>query len=246
MVVQSGALRGSHERLSIAHTKPMRSQRSAAHRNRGSVACSSSRSSEVPFRYRTRVARAEDAVSIALLQLDAFSTTDGETSWSRGIWLGRRRGELIDAMQRKMKYNPSERYVAHLALELQQETFQEPTGELLVGTVETSLCEDDSTLLSLRDIDIHAKEYVYTSSMAVARAHRRRGVAKRLMLAVEETARAWNVPHLCLHVEQVNVAACRLYRACGYSIVPTRSRWLDAFGTKKDNLLMHKRLEGVS
>lgn len=201
--------------------------------------CATSEASKPPSRVKTRVADKRDAVAMALLQLNAFATHQKGTSWSRGIWMNQFRGELIDSMQKKMKYNPQDRYVAYVAV---QDRGQE--GEVMLGTVEASRMEKQDVLQQLAE-HVEAPSYVYTSSMAVVKEFRRMGVATQLLEAVEEAAVQWNESLICLHVEEENDAAICLYESCGYKVVVQERRWVDYLSSRPNNLLMYKHLEGI-
>jgi len=185
------------------------------------------------------MANKRDAVAMALLQLDAFATHQKGSTWSRGIWMNQFRGELIDSMQKKMKYNPQDRYVAYVAVEDRGKE-----GEVMLGTVEASRMEKQDVLQQLAE-HVEAQSYVYTSSMAVVEEFRRLGVATQLLKAVEETAAQWNEPLICLHVEEVNEAAIGLYESCGYKVVVQQRRWVDYLSSRPKNLLMYKHLERI-
>lgn len=211
----------------------------AARRTAKARCCATPATSNRPSRARTREAGKGDAVAMALLQLDAFATNQKGTAWSRGIWMKQFRGELIDSVQRKMKYNPEDRYVAYVAV---QDRGLE--GEVMLGTVEASRMDKREVLQQLAD-QVVADSYVYTSSMAVVKECRRQGVATQLLEAVEEVAVQWNEPLICLHVEEDNDAAIRLYESCGYKIVVKERNWVDYLGSRPRNHLMFKQLEGT-
>jgi hypothetical protein len=61
-----------------------------------------------------------------------------------------------------------------------------------------------------------APQRVYISNMAVARAARRRGVARRLLAAAVRTAGLWAEPSVWLHVGTTNAGARELYAAAGF------------------------------
>ncbi|KXZ47309.1 hypothetical protein GPECTOR_36g34 [Gonium pectorale] len=57
---------------------------------------------------------------------------------------------------------------------------------------------------------------LYVSNMSVLPAHRRRGLAKRLLGECERVARLWGHTSLWLHVKRNNAAAAALYASMGY------------------------------
>eukprot|EP00198_Chlamydomonas_reinhardtii_P004477 XP_001693813.1 predicted protein [Chlamydomonas reinhardtii] len=60
---------------------------------------------------------------------------------------------------------------------------------------------------------------LYVSNMSVVPAHRRRGLAKRLLLQCERVARLWGHESIWLHVKRSNAAAAALYASMGYTPV---------------------------
>ncbi|MDX2254413.1 MAG: GNAT family N-acetyltransferase [Pseudanabaenaceae cyanobacterium bins.39] len=62
------------------------------------------------------------------------------------------------------------------------------------------------------------QEYPYIFNLAVHPQWRRRGVAKQLLLAAEDTAKQWGVTHIFMHVLEDNYAARSLYEHLGYRL----------------------------
>jgi len=56
--------------------------------------------------------------------------------------------------------------------------------------------------------------------MAVASRFRRRGIARSLLMAVDQHAQSLGYPYVCLYVETKNKPAINLYLQCGYRLVP--------------------------
>lgn len=53
----------------------------------------------------------------------------------------------------------------------------------------------------------------------VAQAHRRSGIAKQLIAAVIDQARAMGLSHIALHTDVQNASAIALYQSCGFEAV---------------------------
>ncbi|GIL75593.1 hypothetical protein Vretimale_15119 [Volvox reticuliferus] len=60
---------------------------------------------------------------------------------------------------------------------------------------------------------------LYVSNMSVLPSHRRRGLARRLLLQCERVARLWGHSSLWLHVKRTNSGAAALYYSMGYKRV---------------------------
>lgn len=62
------------------------------------------------------------------------------------------------------------------------------------------------------------QQYPYVFNLAVHPQWRRRGVAKQLLLAAEQTINQWGFSRLYMHVLEDNLAARNLYSLTGYSL----------------------------
>lgn len=86
---------------------------------------------------------------------------------------------------------------------------------------------------------------LYVSSMAVRRAWRRRGLARRLLESVEDLARTLDVGTVYLHVDASNAAAVRLYASAGFEHADAAHRapptWL-SFLAKREHTLLRKHV----
>ena len=69
--------------------------------------------------------------------------------------------------------------------------------------------------------DARLRETPLLSSLAVNRAYRKRGIAKRLCREAERAARGWGYNQVLLKVEDDNRRARSLYRKLGYRVVAT-------------------------
>ena len=81
----------------------------------------------------------------------------------------------------------------------------------------------------------------YIGNVAVRPEHRRKGIAKALLCAVEADARRDGLCFLTLEVRQSNTPAIALYAGQGYERVGIRPNYYKA--PKEDAVLMTKRLE---
>ena len=81
----------------------------------------------------------------------------------------------------------------------------------------------------------------YIGNVAVRPGHRRKGMAKALLCAVEADARRDGLCFLTLEVRQSNTPAIALYAGQGYERVGIRPNYYKA--PKEDAVLMTKRLE---
>ncbi|KAG2502139.1 hypothetical protein HYH03_000627 [Edaphochlamys debaryana] len=112
------------------------------------------------------------------------------------------------------------------------------SGRRLVGVVEVSIMDEKPVL---RQLPSNRLEYAYVSSMCVAGAMRRQGVAQALMAAAEEQARLWRQSNLALHVYKDNAPAVQLYNGCGMRVLGEDPGWKVLFGDRV-RLLMYKNL----
>jgi streptothricin acetyltransferase len=60
--------------------------------------------------------------------------------------------------------------------------------------------------------------YGYIEDITVDSAFRRRGIGRLLLAQAADWTRAHGFPGLMLETQDINVAACRLYSACGFSL----------------------------
>ncbi|PNW74000.1 hypothetical protein CHLRE_13g581150v5 [Chlamydomonas reinhardtii] len=81
---------------------------------------------------------------------------------------------------------------------------------------------------------------LYVSNMSVVPAHRRRGLAKRLLLQCERVARLWGHESIWLHVKRSNAAAAALYASMGYT--PVESGGMRLLPGPLSQVLMTKTL----
>ncbi|HTY09222.1 MAG TPA: GNAT family N-acetyltransferase [Candidatus Edwardsbacteria bacterium] len=60
--------------------------------------------------------------------------------------------------------------------------------------------------------------YGYIEDVAVAAEFRRKGIGERLVRRAVEWAKARQLPGVMLETQNINVAACRLYQRCGFTL----------------------------
>lgn len=77
----------------------------------------------------------------------------------------------------------------------------------------------------------------------VAPEARGRGVARALLQAAEQTARAWGVLQIELCVEEQNATAIGLYRSFGFDQIGRRPRSVIVDGKARNDLLLLKTLD---
>jgi GNAT superfamily N-acetyltransferase len=82
----------------------------------------------------------------------------------------------------------------------------------------------------------------YISNLAVHPQWRRRGIALKLLKAVEQKVRSWGFKTIYLHVVDSNREALNLYKFLGYEIYKVDSDGFNPFSTSK-KLLLQKSLD---
>lgn len=86
----------------------------------------------------------------------------------------------------------------------------------LVGEVDGARAGITIVVFDVLD-DVTQSEQAFVAYMAVAREHRRRGVARALLAAAEEEARRRGLSHISLMVTEASVPARALYAQAGFS-----------------------------
>ncbi len=114
-------------------------------------------------------------------------------------------GQVVGTLSRRHRGSPHPRDGA---------VWQALVRNLGVGRTLRSLVVAASPPYTPRPDELHV------SDVAVARPWRRRGIARRLMAAVEEEARRLGLRRLTLFVDRGNEPALALYRALGYRPLP--------------------------
>ena len=144
------------------------------------------------------------------------------------------KAEVLSEMQKKLKYNPSHRFVCLVV---------EPVGENgPVGVVEVSYIDEKEVLQSLEP---GTQGVVYIASMTVSSDVRRQGAAKALLEAAEEVTKEWNEDKCVLHVYQDNSAAIALYEKQGFETIFGDAAWLAKVAVRP-RFLMKKAIADTS
>lgn len=138
--------------------------------------------------------------------------------------------------------------VAPVAL-LEQQCFSCPwseqsLGELLNNSFSIFLvAEEEGALLGYVSANC-SFETGYINNLAVAPAHRRQGIGKMLLDALEEQALRRDVQTLTLEVRPSNLPARRLYKQLGYEEIGRRPGFYQQ--PTEDALLLERRLNNPS
>lgn len=117
--------------------------------------------------------------------------------------------EVLSEMQKKLKYNPVDKF-ACLVVER-----ADGTG-IVEGVVEVSYIDEKEVLGSLEP---GTPGVVYIASMAVAPSARRQGAAKALMEGALVVTKEWGEKQAVLHVYQDNPPAVALYLKEGFQTI---------------------------
>jgi ribosomal protein S18 acetylase RimI-like enzyme len=102
----------------------------------------------------------------------------------------------------------------------------------IIGTAEISFHEFTETGLGYTR---PKNSILYITEVAVDAAHRRKGIAKLMLEAIDNVANIRDVETIYLHVDVTNVGAVHLYETAGYKIVASDNPIFNEF-TKKLNL----------
>jgi len=182
--------------------------------------------------FTIRKAQVQDLASLAEMLTDSFHSQTGIMGWAYPVL---RLGIYEDLRNRLRSTAPH--YVCLVALAVVSGVGG--SREELAGTVEIALRSPSSW-------QPRRSQYPYVSNLAVSKSCRRRGVAKQLLLACEQTASDWGFPDIYLHVLENNHQARQLYLKTGYQlhqIEPSYGAWL--LGRPK-RLLLQKHLSTTS
>ena len=88
------------------------------------------------------------------------------------------------------------------------------------------------------------RDEVHILNLAVARAHQRQGIARRLLVYMTDVAREAGCRILTLEVRVSNMPARILYQSMGFAPVGVRRRYYH--DNNEDALVMTRRLEAAS
>ena len=76
----------------------------------------------------------------------------------------------------------------------------------------------DGRIAGYVTITTHWNRYAWIGGLVVDAAARRHGVGRALMTAAEAWTRQQGLPGIMLETQNVNVAACRFYERCGFTL----------------------------
>ncbi len=125
--------------------------------------------------------------------------------------------EVLSEMQKKLKYNPVDKFACLVVERADTLGSEEGVVEGIVeGVVEVSYIDEKEVLASLEP---GTSGVVYIASMAVAPSARRQGAAKALLEGALEVTKEWGETQAVLHVYQDNVAAVALYSNQGFKTI---------------------------
>lgn len=112
------------------------------------------------------------------------------------------------------------------------EVVETSTGqqEKVIGTIELTVKTSFNT------------HYPYISNLAVIHSHRRKGIARNLLLKCEQITKEWGYQTLSLHVLDNNYPAKKLYLSHGYQLSETDLNWPNWFFRQRRRLLLQKTL----
>ncbi len=155
---------------------------------------------------QVRGARLKDIKPLADVLLHSFHTGQGWASWllpllRLGIW--------EDLRTRLGGNTPYYQCLVAIREAAAKPPASEP--EEILGTVE----------ISLKPWLPRPSATGYIANLAVVKAHRRRGIARQLLLKCEQVAKGWNCRSLSLHVLENNWGAKTLYFSLGYQCQQT-------------------------
>ena len=134
-------------------------------------------------------------------------------------------------MNKKLKYNPEDRFVCLVA-----EDLRKPGGirGMAAGVVEVSYIDEKEVLSSLEP---GTPGVAYIQTMAVEPSLRRQGVATVLLAAAEKVVQEWREQLAVLHVYQDNTPAIKLYEKRGFETIFQDAPWLAKLAVRPRYLL---------
>lgn len=184
--------------------------------------------SDRPSQFYIRAAQSVDLAGLAEVLADGFHSQEGILGWAYPLL---RLGIYEDLRNRLRSTSPH-----HICLVAIDPTATGTTAvEDLAGTVE----------MSLRSTDLwqcNGSGYPYLSNLAVRTTHRRRGVARQLLMNCERVALSWGYQDLYLHVLENNHQARQLYFKLGYRLHQVDGSWSAWLLGRPRQLFLHKHL----
>ncbi|MFE4108046.1 GNAT family N-acetyltransferase [Almyronema epifaneia] len=177
--------------------------------------------------FRVRTAGLEDLNQLADILVASFYP---QTGWMYFVYPLLRLG-IYEDLKHRFRSQPA-RY-ACFAVQSAEATLS--SEQPVIGTVELSCRPAQVWPFSLT-------KYPYVSNLAVHQQFRRRGVARQLLQACEQTARSWGFRSLYLHVMEDNQQARHLYTKMGYQLKQAEWNPWGALWGKPQRLLLYKPL----
>jgi ribosomal protein S18 acetylase RimI-like enzyme len=151
-----------------------------------------------------RAAIPQDIKPLAQVLTESFHSSEGLMAWMSPLF----RLGIYEDLRTRLKHH-SPKYICLVAT-----LIDETNGyEHIVGTAELSIRGNFSWLGYNSDLS-----YPYISNLAVKTTHRRRGIARQLLLCCEKTAISWGFDQIALHVLENNYQAQQLYFKDGYQL----------------------------
>jgi ribosomal-protein-alanine N-acetyltransferase len=120
------------------------------------------------------------------------------------------------------------------------DNYTKHTFEYLLGeprTLSYRVITAKGELVGFAFVMVNDNNAAHLTTIGVAPEHRERGIAKRMLVHIEDALRARNVGTIMLEVRVANEAAKNLYRKLGYTVVQRISRY---YNNGEDCFLMMK------
>lgn len=188
-----------------------------------------------PTRYITQDAASGELYSVADVRCSAFYAHATDQ-----YFFPLRRREMYTALVERVSAGTRCLVVRDMSPPPEWAPFTSKDGALVVASLDLALHRNCGARTSFDDADASCRLYV--SSMAVRSEWRRRGLASRLLLHVEQIAKEIGVAEINLHVDECNNAAVQLYRTHSFSYVSEpRTNWLN-FLAKSSHTLLRKNV----
>ncbi|MBD1912228.1 MULTISPECIES: GNAT family N-acetyltransferase [unclassified Leptolyngbya] len=180
--------------------------------------------------WQIRAARRSDVDPLAEILASSFHSKEGIGRWFYPMLKATLREDLRGRLQNGGTY-----YRCLVAVSTTASPSNTTPQEEVLGTLEIGLKPQFSLPW------YHwFKLFPYISNVAIAHAHRRRGVAIDLLRACEPIARQWGYHDLYLHVLENNQAARRLYSKAGFRFCQVEMNLPSLVLGQPRQLLLHK------
>lgn len=188
---------------------------------------------EPSAQFQIRAAQLEDLTILAEILADSFHSQQGILGWAHPLL----RLGIYEDLRNRLR-STSQHHICLVALDR--------TGDELAGTVEMAVRSTGPWASSGNAAKSVRSRYPYLSNLAVRPSHRRRGVARELLLICEQVALSWGFQDLSLHVMENNHQARQLYFKLGYRLYQVDSSWSSWLLGRPRQLFLHKHLIAAS